>query len=238
VSRARAGLVVATRVAGYSVALFYLLGADDGPVLVVVGGLGLAAIGRIVHRAEARHAAGKHLVPRFQSTGGTELLYPAAAFVVVAVGLTIPSLRWRLLDLSDLRGVQAVLGPTLLVGPASVAISAWVAAVATLIGFAHGIVSTQGRGPAWWFWSTIEIAVGALAAATVYYGPAIPGWGNEGTAIRSDVLGWAAALGIAAISIAAVAWVVRRISRAVRWAMLGACGVAVLVTASVLAANP
>lgn len=217
-SRARAGLVVATRVAGHALALVYLLGARDGAVLIVVGALGLVTFGRVV-------------------AGRTKPLYPALAFVVAAIGLTIPSLRWQLLDLSELRGAQAVLGPTLLVGPAAVAFSTWIAALATLLGFGLGIASAPGRGFTWWLWSTIEPAVGALAAVTVYFGPAIPGWGNEGASIRNDVQAWAAAVGVAAIMIIVSAGVAREMPAAARWVLLGGSGVAVLVAAGVLVAT-
>jgi hypothetical protein len=218
VSRARAGLVVGTRAAGHALALVYLLGAMDGAVLIVVGALGLVAFGRVV-------------------AGRTELLYHALAFVVAAIGLTIPSLRWQLLELSELRGAQAVLGPTLLVGPPAVAVSTWIAALATLLGFGLGLASAPGRGVRWWLWSTIEAAVGALAAVTVYYGPAIPGWGNEGASIRDDVPAWAAAVGVAAVAIIVAAGVARELPAVARRVLLGGSGVAVLVAAGVLVAT-
>ncbi|MDQ3952424.1 MAG: hypothetical protein M3279_05600, partial [Actinomycetota bacterium] len=86
------------RVAGAVVALGYLLGLVQGPLLAVAGGLALVTLGR---SAGAR--------------GSDDLVFGGALAVLVGA-LQVGGLRWETLDLAELRGAQAVLGPALLVG--------------------------------------------------------------------------------------------------------------------------
>jgi hypothetical protein len=217
-NRARGALAVGTGAAGLALALVFLIGVADGPVYLVVGGLGVAML-----------AAGGAWM--------SESLFAAFGGAVVAGALLIPSLRWQMLDLSELRGVQAVLGPTLLVGPTSIAVSAGVAAGGGLL--AVGLATGPGIEHGWGSraWAGGRAAVASFAAVTVFYGPAIPGWGAErGLGVAGDVVTWALAVVAATAATLVIAVTSRRVSSRVRWIAMGACAVVVMASAGVIAA--
>lgn len=220
-NRARGALAVGAGAAGLALALVFLIGVADGPVYLVVGGLGVAML-----------AAGG----AWMSDPG-ESLFAAFGGAVVAGALLIPSLRWQMLDLSGLRGVQAVLGPTLLVGPTSIAVSAGVAAGGGLL--AVGLATGPGIERGWGSraWAGGRAAVASFAAVTVFYGPAIPGWGAErGLGVAGDVVTWALAVVAATAATLVIAVTSRRVSSRVRWIAMGACAVVVMASAGVIAA--
>jgi hypothetical protein len=139
------------------IALGYLFGLVGGPIVAVVGGLALITYGRCL------------LVDR--ATG----IAAGAALAIVAGALGVGALRWGSLDLADLRGVQSVLGPTLLVGPDRAAAASAVAAGAALLAlavwmssFADGI-SLRSRKAILWL---TEGAIATLAVVTVFFDPA------------------------------------------------------------------
>jgi hypothetical protein len=142
-----------SRAAGIVFTLGYLLGLVPGPVVAAVGGLALITFGRslLLERRAATLAAG--------------------ALAVVAAALGVGALRWGTLDLVELRGVQAVLGPTLWVGPQQVALASGIAAGGALL--ALGVWSALGprldRGDR--VWLSLEGLVAVLAVVTVFLDP-------------------------------------------------------------------
>jgi hypothetical protein len=200
-------------------ALGYLLGIADGPVVMVVGGLALMVLGRSP-------------VGRW-----SDVLFAALALAVVGGALGIPALRWQVFALSDLRGVQAVLGPTVLVGPTPVAVAGWVASGAAIV-VVGASSSPAERGPAAWLWMGAELLVGAFAVATVFHGPAIEGWGSSGVSdLGPDLGGWALAVGAAMGAALLVALLTRRVPAWGRWALLVGGAAAVLASAIVIVGN-
>lgn len=155
---------VGVRVAGVVIALAYLTGWLPGPLLAAAGGLALVTFG---------HALLLERVPS---------LFTGAAFAAIVVALSAGALRWSTLDLGELRGVQAVLGPTVLVGPGLAAAGAWAGGVACVLGIAVWL--RFPRREAWFSllpWAA-EVLVVSLATATVF-------WGPESTALSSGESG-------------------------------------------------
>ena len=173
-------VAIGTRVAGTVVALAYLTGLVPGPLLAAAGGLALVTYG---------HAL---LLGRKGS------LFTGAAFAVVVAALAVGALRWSTLELAELRGVQAVLGPTVLVEksgsstPILAPAGAWTAAAAAVIGM--GVWLRFPRGEVWFSllpWAG-EMLVAALAVATVFWGPAAAALGSgEGGEIVTELVRWA-----------------------------------------------
>lgn len=139
----------AARVAGVVVAGGYLLGVVDGPVTGVFGGLALITFGRAL------------VVDRIHE------VRLAAALAVLAGGVGIAVLRWDSLEIEALRGVQAVLGPTLIVGPEQSATACIAAACGGVVALGVWVaeMSPQGRIPG------VELTVGSAALAAVFWGP-------------------------------------------------------------------
>lgn len=149
------------RVAGSVIALGYLLGLVQGPLLAVAGGLALVTLGRCA------------------ASRGSEDLLLGAALAVLGGALLVGGLRWETLDLAQLRGAQAVLGPTVLVDPSGAAAACWlatlaaVAALAVWLATARRIDEGVPGPPARVLWYA-EALVGALAIVTVFWGASIP----------------------------------------------------------------
>ena len=219
----RSGWATGARVAGLVVALGYLLGVVRGPIVAVVGGFALVTLGRC---AAATHSEDLHL-------GGS--------LALLAGALGVGALRWGALDLGDLRGAQAVLGPTLLVGPAAVAAACWFAAGASLVALAAWLAAARSsddaidgdRRPAHWLWWA-EATVGALAIVSVFWGPSTPrGSLTSGPALVA-LAGWAVAVAVAASAAAGGAELLARRPLLWRTAALGIGGAATLVAAGVV----
>lgn len=147
---------VAARVAGIVVALGYLLGVVDGPVLGAVGGLALTTFGRgLVAPARA-------------------YLLGVAAFAVLAAASGVVALRWATLGLADVRGIHAVLGPSFLVEPVAAAVACGAAIVAGLLGVAIWLGGPAGvaRGNVVW---AAEAFVAGLFLTTLAVGRDVAG---------------------------------------------------------------
>ena len=145
---------VAARAGGAVICLGYLLALVDGPVVAVVGGLALITFGRnllLDHRGAALSGAG---------------------LAVIAASLGIAALRWGALDLSELRGVQSVLGPTVLVGPPAAAAATSLAAVAAVVGLAAWMARPWPEGRVMFGWWALEAALGSLAVVALFFEPA------------------------------------------------------------------
>ena len=168
--------------------------------MAVAGALGLMTFGRALatDRAGAAQAA--------------------LAWGVVALALEVAVLRWGSVSLDELRGVQAVLGPTVTVSPDEAAAGAALAAGAGVV--ALGLWMASARPSGWRGHALVlgEGAVFALALVTAFWGEALvaPVSGAE-----TDLLALARwAVGVAGTSVvsAGLFFVLVRVSRAWRWA--------------------
>lgn len=207
---AAAAFSVGARTAGIVIALGYLLGFVEGPVVIVMGGLGLVALGRTMLLARR------------------DALLAGVAFAVLAGAVGVAGLRWGALELASLRGAQAVLGPTVLVGPTVVATAAWGAGIAALA--AAGLWLSRPR-PGYrvervrhW----VEVVVAALGIATAFWGPALPR-GAIGTAALG---GWTVAVTAVAAVAGTTAVLLARTGVVIRAVVVGVAGVMVVGAAA------
>lgn len=186
-----------TRAAGLVITLGYLLGMVPGPVVAVVGGLALITYGRslLLTRIPASLAGG--------------------AVAVVAGALGVGALRWETLELAELRGVQAVLGPTLLVGPTQSAVATSIAAGAALLALAVWLSSPWPASRFGLIWGALEAIAAALAIATVFFDPAESGLGGGAGSVSAQLLRWAAVALVAASVASGLGWFLGR--RKVVW---------------------
>lgn len=207
----------ATRTAGAVIALGHLLGFVSGPVVAVVGGIALMTFGRnllVVHRAAA---------------------IAGAALAVLGGALGIAALRWGALDLGDIRGVQSVLGPTVLVGPTQAAVATGVAAGGATLALAVWATSPWPRrlGEAtWWAGETLVVA---LAITTVFIDPAGSALGAGGGAHAALQIAWRAVVAVI-VTAAAMggAWLLRRWGELWRALVVGVAAAAVVTSAAVV----
>jgi hypothetical protein len=215
----RSALAAALRVSGVVFALGYLLGFLDGPIVAVAGGIALVVLGRLL------------------LTEGREVLLGSVALAVFAGALGVAALRWNTLEIGTLRGAQAVLGPTLLVGPESLATAAWLAAVGGLV--ALGVAATVSGVPdnRALAAAIAEGAVGALAIGTVSWGPAL----SEGLD-ATGIAGWALVVVVALIPVVLIAAAARFRPRwmgaRVRWGLTLLAGALVLAGGVLAAMGP
>jgi hypothetical protein len=200
----------ATRVAGAVVAVAYLIGYVDGPVVVVIGGLGLMTLGRglLTDRADEALAGG--------------------ALAVMAAALGVGALRWGTLSLSEMRSAQAVLGPTVMVGPDQAALAACLGSAAFVIALSAWLASVGRRNVWGYIGAALEASVAGLAVVTVFWGP-VP-------LSALDLLEWTGL--VAAVATVAVAFseLERRAGAAnlVRWIAVGLAAVAVAAATSLV----
>jgi hypothetical protein len=205
------------RVAGGVIALGYLSGVVAGPIVAVVGGLALMTFGR-----------GLVLAAREEVIAGAALAVIASAFGVVA-------LRWGALDLGALRGAQAVLGPTVLVGPTTQAVASWLAAGAALIALGLWLGPAVPRdGWTRLFWAA-EALIGALAIVSVFWGPAVTG--DDVAGVATGLGRWTAAVVVAGLASLAIAVLVRRLGRVWRLGALAGAAVSALAGVALAAAS-
>lgn len=206
---------IAARVAGAVIALGYLLGLVPGPVVAVVGGMALMTYGR--NLLLERRAA----------------LVAGAALAVLGGSLGIAALRWGALDLGAIRGVQSVLGPTVLVGPTQAAAAAVVAVVAGSIALAVWSSTPWPRGRVQIGWSALELVVGAFALATVFLDPAESALDAGGLgAAAIQVARWVGVIAVVAVVVGGGAWLLHRTPDVWRAVAVVAAGAAVLASAA------
>lgn len=206
-----------TRAAGIVIALGYLLGVVAGPVVAVVGGLALITYGRslLLMRIPAAIAGG--------------------AIAVIAGSLGVGALRWQALELVELRGAQAVLGPTLLVGPTQVAVAVGIAAAAALVALAMWLSEPWPTARAGYVWSALEAVLVALAIVTVFFDPSRSGFGGAGAgSFPAQLFRSAVAVVVTAGAAGAAAWVLSKQGDLWRAVPLVASGAAVLAGAALL----
>lgn len=160
---------VAARVAGVVVALGYLLGAVDGPVLGPIGGIGLITMGRAL------------------VTPPGSWLLGVGSFGVVAAASGVAALRWGTLGLADLRGAQGVLGPAVLVEPVGLAAACIAAAGGGLLALGLWAVEPGPGGGRTLVWGGELLATGLLLTG-LFVGPEVGGF--------LDLTWWAGGLGL------------------------------------------
>jgi hypothetical protein len=155
----------------------------------------------------------------------------AGGLAVIGGALQVGGLRWQSLDLAELRGAQAVLGPTVLVEPAAAAAASWAAALAATAALAAWLATArrgdQGAGGllVLGLWLA-EAAVGALAIVTVFWGGSVPrgSFGGGGGAIA--LLKWAAAVAVVAAAAVGGASYLARVPGWRPWAVASSAAVA------------
>jgi hypothetical protein len=207
---------VAARSAGAVLALGYLLGLAPGPLVAAVGGLALITYGRVL------------LVDRTMSA------LACAALAVVAGAVGVAALRWGTLDLGELRGVQAVLGPTILVGPTSVAIASAAAAVAALLALAVWMLGPRPSGGAAVLWNLFEAGLWTLVIVMVFFDPADSGFDALGAGgILLQLARWGIALLLAVVAVLLLTRFEAKIGPRLRIATLAVGGALVVASAAV-----
>ena len=207
-------LAVGAQVAGVILAAGYLLGLVQGPVIAVVGGLALIAFGRAVFLDRAWAAV----------TG--------VSIAVLAGALGVGALRWDAIELRALRGAQAVLGPTVLVGPVRVSAAAWLGLAAVVIAGVVLLSAPMGTGRAALAARIIEGLVIGLAGATVFWGPAIPDGLDFGEVVPKVGIWVLATLAIAAPMVG-LSFIAAKAPMPLKWALL-VLAAALAVTGAVL----
>ena len=207
-------LAVGAQVAGVILAAGYLLGLVQGPVIAVVGGLALIAFGRAVFLDRAWAAV----------TG--------VAIAVLAGALGVGALRWDAIELRALRGAQAVLGPTVLVGPVRVSAAAWLGLAAVVIAGVVLLSAPVGTGRTALAARIIEGLVIGLAGATVFWGPAIPDGLDFGELLPKIGIWVLATLALAAPMVG-LSFIAAKAPMPLRWALL-ALAAALAVAGAVL----
>lgn len=158
-----------------------------------------------------------------------------AALAIAAGALGVAALRWGTLSLEELVGAQSVLGPTIFVGPETMAAAACVALVSALI--AVGVWSTepettekQARA-----WSRVEAFLAIASAVVVFAAPASGGGLTHLFSDPIDLLPAAGALAAGVLVVLAAPRLFR--SSRVRWVVLAMSGAAVVASAAVMAAS-
>lgn len=201
-----------TRAAGVVFAAGYLSGYVDGPLAAVVGGLALITFGRSL-LLERRAAA-----------------VAALSLAVVAAALGIGALRWSTLDLGEIRGVQAVLGPTILVAPDRLALGTSLAAGASLLALALWTALGPRMDRADLLWLAAEAFVGSLAIVTAFFAP-VRLLGREAASPAAEVGAWIAAAALGALAVTGLGALLSRLSAGIRSSLAVVVALTVLASA-------
>lgn len=203
---------VAARAGGAVISLGYLLGLVQGPIVGVVGGLALITFGR--NLLLDRHGAA----------------VSGAALAVIAAAFGIAALRWGTLDLAQLRGVQSVLGPTVIVGPVAAAVATSIAAAAALVGLAVWMSRPWPTSRVLFGWWGLESAIGSLALITLFFEPGLLLGGGRGLV----VLTWVAGAAVVTAAVGTGGWLLQKVPEAVPALLMVAAGAAVAASAGIL----
>ena len=175
--------------------------------MAVVGALALIAFGRSLVTA-----------------AGTELIGPLA-FAVVAGATGVVALRWSSLDLTAIRGVQAVLGPSVAVGPTEVAAATGVALAAGVLAAGLWLADDLPDGALGPAWRWVERTVAGLVLATLFAGPQLAGVVEAAT--------WLAATAAATGLVTVVGRILGPRSARVHVALIAGAGVLVTAAAGI-----
>jgi hypothetical protein len=145
-------------------------------------------------------------------------------------------LRWGTLDLTELRGVQSVLGPTILVGPEAVAIACGLAFAGGLIGLGAWLLEPRPHGRGEFLWSAIEVGLGSLALVTIFIDPARSVLQGAGFGlVIVELARWLGTVAIAALVVWGASILQSRLSERLRWIVLAAAAAAVGTAAGLVA---
>jgi hypothetical protein len=211
-------LSAAARVAGSVIAAGYLLGITPGPLVSVIGALALVTYGRLL-AAERPQA-----------------IRNGVALAIVAAALGVGALRWGTLDLGELRGVQSVLGPSLLVGPPLAAIACGAAAAGALLALGSWLNDPRPTDRVGYIWAGAEALLWSLAVVTVLFDPARSALQGAGYASAAVELGrWILATVVAAALAVGTAALEGRLTGMLRWSVLAVAGTLVTVAAGLVA---
>lgn len=200
----------AARAAGTILAAGYVAGLVPGSVIAIVGALALVTFGRSL------------VAPR------AEAALDATALAVVAASLLAGALRWGTVDVTEIRGAQTVLGPTVLLGPTVAAAAAWTAAGAGVLALAEWEAFPGVKNRLDLFWWVTETLLGALALVSVFWGPEIAG-ADEGSSLLGSLATWAGATVVVGALALGVSYVSRRVGIRVRAGVLVVASVALVV---------
>ena len=217
--RSTLAVAAGARAGGFILALGYLTGLADGPLVAAVAGVALMTFGRCLRMDRADQALA------------------AAGLAVMAGALGITALRWGSLELSELRSVQAVLGPTILVGPEMTAVAVIVAAVAATLALTVWVAALPVRGFGAWAWTGLETLAVALALVTAFWGPKVLLGTEEipSSEIVESLAGWAAATAALVIVGIGGGLLVRIVGPPVRVAVMVVAVLGLLVAAGLIA---
>ena len=197
-------LSAAARVAGIVIAGGYLLGLTPGPLVSVIGALGLLTFGRLL------------------SAERPEAIRNGIALAIVAAALGVGALRWGTLDLGELRGVQSVLGPSILVGPPTAALACGAAALGALLALGSWLNDPRPTDRMSYIWSGVEALLWSLAVVTVLFDPARSALHGAGLgAAALDLARWVLATLVAAALAIGAAVLEARLTGRLRWIVLG-----------------
>lgn len=193
----------------------YLTGLVPGTLVVVAGAIALVSAGKVL-----------------EEDAPTSVVN-AAGFAILVTALGAAALRWGTMDLADWRGIQAVIGPPLLVAPSSVALGCGLAAGGGVLGMALWLRAPAG-GRTVLVLRVAEALVGALALTTAFWGPGITP-GETATAVAAEAGRWTGiTVGVALVALL-TGMLVRRWSLRIQSVLLGLAGVAVAVGVALVA---
>lgn len=198
-ARSSAGI----RAAGCVIALGYLIGLVPAQIFSVFAALLLLTLGRALACDRIR--------------GVCAFL----ALAVIGLALAVVSLRWGTTSLDGIRGVQAVLGPTVLVEPQEAAAGTILAGSGAAFALMVWLAATQPLGWPGHVASAVEDVVFSLALVTVFWGPAIGADIAFIGALARDVGEWALAVAAVALPAFGLSLLVRRLKYVWWWAVLG-----------------
>lgn len=213
---AAAAMSAGARAAGLVLALGYLTGFVAGPLVAAVGGLALMTFGRCL------------------SLGRGAQVLSASGLAVIAGAVGVTGLRWGTLDLSGLRSAQAVLGPTLLVGPTAGALASIAAAGAATVALALWLSARPSQSAWQWGWATLEALAIALCVVTAFWGPKVlAGADVESSETMRDAGMWVAAIALCLGVGVGGALALRAVSGGLKVALMTASGLTVVAAAAV-----
>ena len=200
-----AALSSAARGAGAVIALGYLTGLVPGTIGAAIGAFALLSFGRSLADRSASALVG------------------LTAFGVIALAAEVGALRWGASSLDAIRGAQAVLGPTILVGPEEAAGGVALAAGAGIVALGLWLSVDRPRGLVSWALSCLEGAVGTLLLTTAFWGPAVVFRGGAGAGeLARDLGGWVLVLVIGLAVSVGLSLAFRRFSPIWSWVALAA----------------
>ena len=162
-------------------------------------------------------------------------LLSGAALAVLGGALGIAALRWGALDLGDIRGVQSVLGPTVLVGPTLAAAAAIVATVGACVALAVWSARPWPRARLEQGWWALELVVGSFAIATVFLDPARSAlYAGSAGETALEIVRWIGVIAVVAVAAGGAAWFLNKLGELWRAVAVAVAGAAVAVAAALI----